>query len=135
MSLIRFTPLAPSGGACGAGRRETAALLRAMISSISFPFSRARGNERGIARGVSSGMSGIGETRCLKRSIPALPDDVRRYSHPAASPPRCARYATPPCDSAIPPTRFITTSSATIHFTLSGSTPNRYTSSSGQRVA
>ena len=79
MSLIRFAPFTTVGGGT-VGRRATAALLRAMISSISFPFSRALGSERGIARGVSSGTSGMGETRGLSLSSPPLdaPDEVLR---------------------------------------------------------
>src|SRR5687768_14197385 len=96
-------------------RRATAALLFATMSSTSCTFSRERGS-RGIGRGVSSGTSGIGDTRCFRRSR-LVAEDVRRYSQPAASPPRCARYARPvrrsvPATSvpAIPATRLIAAS-------------------------
>jgi hypothetical protein len=64
-------------------------------------------------------------------------EGVRRYSHPKASPPRCAKYPTPlPAPIVrIPDTRLRTTSIVTIHFTFIGTTPNSSTSSSGQRIA
>src|SRR5688500_4208100 len=85
--ILSSTRLSCSSGRLGAGfglgvggelacRRATAALLFATMSSTSCTFSRDRGN-RGIGRGVSSGTSGICETRCLSRSR-LVADDVRR---------------------------------------------------------
>jgi hypothetical protein len=114
------------------------ARLRSTASSAALPRSRGRGVERGgTARGSPSVTSGAGDTRRRKRSTSGAAGR-RSQSPPKTSPPRCARFDTPPlrpvASTALPAIDMAPMNAAYQRIFI-GTTPKKRISSSGHRRA